>query len=632
MNPRLVTIAGPLKGKVFPLTQSEISFGRDPANQLCLNDLSVSRRHCLLQREGAQFILRDLGSLNCTFVNALPIKEQPLAPGDCLKVGDFLFLFLLDEDDAISASYPTQLDSGQVVTQVNTLLRPEEARLMQPEKTLTGLSPAARLARDHGVLLKLGRAINAAGSLEALQRQLLDFIFEVVPAERGAILLTGKNREEVISIFGRSKQAMLKQPMQVSSTIVSQVRMERAALLSNNVMESHTFGTAQSLVASHIHSMLAVPLVVFEKLIGILYLDSSNPLVQFDEEHLRLMTAVAGIAAVAIENVRRLEWLEGENQRLQEEIHLAHDMIGESPRMRSIFQTIAKVAPTDSTVLIRGESGTGKELVARAIHRNSPRASKPFVAINCAALTETLLESELFGYEKGAFTGAIAQKKGKFEIADGGTVFLDEMGEMQPALQAKLLRVLQEHEFERVGGTKPIKTNLRLIAATNRDLEAAIKNNTFRADLYYRLNVVSITNPPLRERREDIPALAQFFTAKYSQKCKRPVTGLSAATIARLQSYDWPGNVRELENTIERAVVLGSTNLIQVEDLPESILEQEPVAGLMTTKYEDTLRETKKQLVLRALEQANGNQAEAAKLLGMHASNLHRLIQNLKLK
>src|SRR5438876_12148167 len=225
-------------------------------------------------------------------------------------------------------------------------------------------------------------------------------------------------------------------------------------------------------------------------------------------------------------------------------------MVGESPRMREVFQFIRKVAPTDSTVLIRGESGTGKELVARAIHRNSRRQNRPFVAINCAALTDTLLESELFGHEKGAFTGAVALKKGKIEVADSGTVFLDEIGELAPNLQAKLFRVLQEREFERVGGTRPIKVDVRLIAATNVDLNEASRTGKFRQDLYYRLNVVSLEVPPLREHPQDIPLLAAYFIARYSEKVNRRVAGISPKARTCLLHYSWPGNVRELENAI----------------------------------------------------------------------------------
>src|SRR5262245_54036695 len=307
-------------------------------------------------------------------------------------------------------------------------------------------------------------------------------------------------------------------------------------------------------------------------------------------------------------------------------------MVGESEQMQGVYQLISRVAPSDSTVLILGESGTGKELAARAVHNLSPRVGKPFVAINCAGLSDTLLESNLFGHEKGAFTGAVAQKKGKLEIADGGTVFLDEMGELPLPLQAKLLRVLQTREFERVGGTRAIKVDIRLIAATNRNLEAAIKNGSFRADLYYRLNVVSLTMPALRDRRDDITLLAHYFVVKYGQKCKRHVRGLVPATKTLLIGYDWPGNVRELENVIERAVLLGSTEMIQPEDLPESLHETTLLPDVQQTKFHSAAREAKRQIVLNALDQAAGNYTHAAKILGIHPNNLHRLARNLGLK
>ncbi|HYJ45415.1 MAG TPA: sigma-54 dependent transcriptional regulator, partial [Pyrinomonadaceae bacterium] len=252
--------------------------------------------------------------------------------------------------------------------------------------------------------------------------------------------------------------------------------------------------------------------------------------------------------------------------------------------------------------------------------------------VNCAALTETLLESELFGHEKGAFTGAIAQKKGKIEIADGGTLFLDEVGEMSPLLQTKLLRVLQEREFERVGGTRTLHVDIRIIAATNRNLEEAIKMGSFRQDLYFRLNVVSVRMPPLRERREDISLLARHFTARYSEKCKRRVTGLSAEALECLSAYDWPGNVRELENAIERAVVLGSTERIQPEDLPEFLIERMPSTNQSAGKYYESVKEAKRSIILKALERTGYNYTEAARLLGVHPNNLHRLIRNLNLK
>ncbi len=300
--------------------------------------------------------------------------------------------------------------------------------------------------------------------------------------------------------------------------------------------------------------------------------------------------------------------------------------------MKQIYQFLKRVAPTDSTVLIEGESGTGKELAARALHRNSPRADKPFIAINCAAIPETLLESDLFGHERGAFTGASGLKKGRLEVADSGIVFLDEIGELAPALQVKLLRVLQEREFERVGGTHPIKVDIRVIAATNCNLEQAVRDGTFRKDLYYRLAVLKVTMPTLRERREDIPMLARHFVQKHAKRCKVKPRPISREALSCLVNYDWPGNVRELENAIERALVLGSTDMILPEDLPESLLERTPPPEMIEAKYHAAVKELKKQLIRDAVEQTQGSYADAARILGVHPNYLHRLIRNLELK
>jgi Nif-specific regulatory protein len=372
--------------------------------------------------------------------------------------------------------------------------------------------------------------------------------------------------------------------------------------------------------------------LLYDKVIGLIYLVTRNLATRFDEDHLQLLTAIAGMAAVALQNARHFEALHSENRRLQNEINLQHNMVGDSPAMQEVLQFIARAAPRDTTVLIRGESGTGKELVARAIHQNSPRRDKPFQAINCAALAESLLESELFGYERGAFTNALNQKKGKLEVADGGTVFLDEVGELAPALQAKLLRVLQEREFDRVGGTRPVSVNVRIVAATNKNLEEALRQGTFRQDLYFRLNVISLTMPPLRDRPQDISLLAHYFIEKFSKKSGRRVNGLSPEAKTLLVHYDWPGNVRELENAIERAVVLGASPLVLPEDLPEVVLEKEAGTGVPLAKYHEMINETKKQTIIKAFESAGGSYTETAHLLGLHPNYLHRLIRNLDLK
>jgi transcriptional regulator with GAF, ATPase, and Fis domain len=308
----------------------------------------------------------------------------------------------------------------------------------------------------------------------------------------------------------------------------------------------------------------------------------------------------------------------------------AHDMVGDGPAMRGVYGRIRKLAPSDCTVLINGETGTGKELAARAIHQNSPRARRPFVAINCAALTESLLESELFGHERGAFTGAHSLKKGRFEIADGGTIFLDEIGELAAPLQSKLLRALQHHEFERVGGTRTVRVDVRVITATNRDLASEVAAGRFRQDLWYRLNVVSLTMPPLRDRREDIPNLAAHFAAKYARGRR---VELSADALQALTAHDWPGNVRELENAIERAVVLGSSDRITADDLPEILAEPEAdVETGAAAPFHDGVREVKRRLILEAIDRSGGNYAAAARLLGLNPTYLHRLLKNLQLK
>jgi len=352
----------------------------------------------------------------------------------------------------------------------------------------------------------------------------------------------------------------------------------------------------------------------------------------FEEADFQMVTAISQIASLAIENAFHLEWLQSEVKRLEQDLNVECDLLGESGLMTELRRRIARVAPSDTTVLILGESGTGKELVARAVHRNSLRALKPFVAISCAALTETLLESELFGHEKGAFTGAIGQKIGKLEAAKGGTVFLDEVGEVPLPMQAKLLRVLQQREVERVGGMRSIPLDFRLIAATNRNLEDAVRKGTFRQDFFYRLNVVTLHAPSLRSRCEDILPLAQHFVARYGEKCGRKIAGISPEARALLRSYEWPGNVRELENAIERAVVLGSSDMLLAEDLPEALREGQQPAASTCGLLHDAVNGAKRAVVQRAFEQANNDHEEAARLLGVHPNYLYRLIKNMMLQ
>jgi transcriptional regulator with GAF, ATPase, and Fis domain len=630
---RLEAVSGPLKGKLFALTGDELSIGRDPSNAISLLDSLVSRHHCVIHKDADGFRLQDLESRNNTFVGGVPIRERILLHGDQIRVGNSVLIFQGATSESNPENASLQLDATPVPGAATVILRKEDARYLQPIRP-DALPATARTVRDLNVLLDFSRTLNSVRSLASLQEKVLEAVLAIVPADQAAILLTdnGISGLSSSSIVGRDRRLGPNQPIRASQTILSRVLEENLAVLSTDVQTDDTYRDAESLIARRVHSVLAVPLEVQGKVLGAMYLEASSPGARFDSDLLELVTTMGNITALAIENARHVENLGGENRRLLEELNIRHSMIGESKAMHEVYDFVSRVAGRDSTVLVSGESGTGKELVARAVHMNSGRADKPFVAINCAAITETLLESELFGHERGAFTGAVSQKKGKLEVAEGGTVFLDEIGELAVPMQAKLLRVLQEREFERVGGTRPIKLDVRLIAATNRDLKEASRTGAFRPDLYYRLNVVSIHMPALRERREDIPLLAAFFAAHFGEKVKRRVVGISPEARTCLTRYDWPGNVRELENAIERAAVLGSTEFILPEDLPDSILEETAASGDPVSALHDGIREAKKVLIERAIEQANGNYTEAAKILGVHPNHLFRLIRTLNLK
>ena len=340
----------------------------------------------------------------------------------------------------------------------------------------------------------------------------------------------------------------------------------------------------------------------------------------FDPDHIEL------VVRKAIERQTLKREVEVLSQESRDRHHL---IIGESPRMKLAVEMARKAAASNSTVLLLGESGTGKELFARYIHDHSDRAQRPFLAINSVGLSKELLESDLFGHEQGAFTGAHKMKKGKIELANGGTIFFDEIGDISREMQAKLLRFLQEREFERVGGVTPISVDVRVIAATNRDIGAAVKGGEFRDDLYHRLNVVAITPPPLRERKEDIPVLTEFFLRRFSISARRNVTKISDEARARMVAYDWPGNVRELANAIEHAVVLGSDTMVEATDLPSRFAGESIVPLSENLSYREGINAARKELVLNALRKTDGNRSAAAKVLGLEAKYLLKLMKSL---
>jgi Nif-specific regulatory protein len=625
MEPILVFSTGASEEtETFPLKGIEsVTLGRAEINQIVLSDGDVSRCHCSIREVNGSYYLTDLDSRNGTFLNNEPVREAVLRHGDCIRIGKTLILFRTDKGEkeeelnAMPFDNNFQFDNGALITRSEIRFAVE-----------TNLH---KMPQDLNALAKLGQALNDSRDAAHLQNRFLEIILELIPAaQRGVILLFEDNLDEPKSVSTLHHSPLDAEKITVSRTVTERVLKEKIALLSNDLRDSG-LENAESLIARRVAALLCVPLQLNE-MQGLIYLDSCQPDAKFTENHLQQLTAISVLISAALEQRFSIQALEKENARLQTELEIETNLIGASPEINKVFQLIKKVSPTDSNVLITGESGTGKELVAQTLHRNSRRSDKPFVAINCAVLNEHLLESDLFGHEKGSFTGAIAQKKGKLELADGGTVFLDEVAELAPNLQAKLLRVLQEREFERVGGVHRIKTNVRIIAATNQNLQENVKKGTFREDLFFRLNVVQINVPPLRERKTDIPLLAQHFVSKYSERCNRRVVGLSKKAREVLSNYEWSGNVRELENVIERAVVLGSTETIMPEDLPEEIVENTILSESPVNDFHVQLKEAKRKIIMEALLEASGNYTEAASSLGIHPNNLHRLVKSLGIK
>jgi two-component system, NtrC family, response regulator HydG len=609
MDPRLEAVTGPLKGVVFPITAERVSIGSDISNELSIYDASIAAAHCLITRHGDAVAVTDLESGQGTFVNGVPVRERILKDSDTITIGECELVFRNGRE--IAPPEEEKPRRNEVLDRLPAPVLRQPTPLLPPPVTDVG-----RMARDLNALFKIANAINSQRDLESLQKGLLQLIFEVVPADAGAIQIIDNADGQPNSTVTWKREARDVPEVNVRHELVLRTLWERSDL------------TVTTVDAEQI---LCVPLVALQKTIGVVYLVSYSATGAFERDHVNFVSSVAAIAAVTLESVLSMELLRAENRQLREQLAADEPMIGESLPMRQLAETVEKIAKGDAAVLIRGESGVGKEIVARAIHSKSARAVHPFIAINCAAIPDTLIESELFGYEKGAFTGAVVSKRGKMELAASGTLFLDEIGELDPKLQAKLLRILQEKEFERVGGTATIRFQARVLAATNKDLERAIETREFRRDLFYRLNVVSVSVPPLREHRQDIPLLAIHFARKYSQRLSRPFKGISPEARALLVNYSWPGNVRELENAIEHALTMGSSDSILPADLPLTLQNENDVRHGVSG-YHDAVADFKKRLIQETMRKAAFNCTEAARMLGVHPNYLHRLIKKLGVK
>jgi len=465
-------------------------------------------------------------------------------------------------------------------------------------------------------IVRAAAALRPGQNLDVLRRNLIGLLFDVAPASRAAVVLIATNSLDVESTCIWDKTGPL--PLNTLDAGVIHRILEEGV--------GHIARRSAPDCDSH-HSIVAVPIGEFPRITAILYMESDGAEAPLDTHHLECANAIAAIAAHPLEHARN-SCLTPTGSVDQ----LKNKLIGESPAIRQARTSIHRIAESDSTALISGESGTGKELAAQAIHSGSLRAKCPFVALNCAAVADTLLESELFGYERGAFTGATAQTRGKIELANKGTLFLDEVGELPLALQAKLLRVLQEREFERVGGRTAIKVDLRLISATNRNLREMVAEGRFRSDLFFRLNVVPLKMPPLRERPEDILPLATHFLHQRATAMSRAVNGISPRARSAFLAYGWPGNVRELQNAVERALVLGQSSWLELEDLPEEVVEAHTGSSEDDAGYHAMVLDSKRRILRNAVDEARGQYVEAARSLGINVKYLHRLMRNYNLK
>ncbi len=684
MTIALEVLSGGQRGQRFLVREPSFTVGRAPHNHIVLPDAHLSSEHAQIFREDDKYIFKDLKSTNgsriqrrdgsLVYVDGTTGFESVLCDGDKLLLGDPVEPVMIgcalssssSQLEPLSpvpgSSSPTvpamQLGRSAQAPVTGKSAQPEPAEAQEPEHRILARRPlteaeevAGKVERDPVLasgLLALSKRLGRRGlDLQAVFEGIAESVFELLPlGTHIAIELTDGSEAKMATVFGSARRGEPKpdpkatdgkpaSPIRASRAVIRRVLSERAAVLCANAPQD--LAGAASIMGARIQSIIGVPLWDGDEIRGVIQCDNRSSAAMFRERDLELLLVLAGQATLAIENARlhqrlRLaeEQLRTENRYLKsrEEKRRTVEPIGHSPAFREVLKQVQKVTDTRATVCIEGETGTGKELIASLIHAQSSRRDKLFVAQNCAAVPDTLLESELFGHKKGAFTGADSDKKGLFEVADGGTLFLDEIGEMSLGLQAKLLRVLQEGEVRAVGATQPRKVDVRILCATNRSLEKEVAEGRFRQDLYYRLKVYPIRLPALRERREDIGLLSEHFLHKYSNEMKKPVPGFTSEALAQLIAYNWPGNVRELENEVHRLVIQVDPESFITPDL--LALRMRQAEGLMDRiapqkgQLKDMMEEVERFLLIQALKDHGGNKTRTAETLGITREGLHK--------
>ena len=661
--------------------------GRSSQSQVVIRSDGASRSHAEIWFTQGRWLVRDLGSRNGTLVGGVKIEgPHALQPGETISIAGFQMTFVRNVADAfgndpsvkdttkagdtqktaqieVESRSSSQIDPT-VITQrrkTSRLLSAQqsssEATFATPSQASGGnLGAGANIFNDPATLFRTAYEMARSTSPEEAAGIALETLAVTTGAASGAVLVSIKGRGESASsgqvtsalagmtaLATRSREG--RSYRRLPDNVAGMVLENGEAILARNIVDDLALSSPDSRGELSATSTLCAPISVSGKAIGILHLYSSDDEPDLGDEQLELALALATHLGVTLEHLWKQRQLSSHLRKSQQQVNLLREqlegrvqMIGRSEPIMKIEQQIARAAPTNATVLVRGESGVGKELIAAAIHYASPRKDGPFVCLNCAALSPSLLESELFGHEKGAFTGATERKIGKFEAADGGTLMLDEIGEMNPEIQAKFLRVLEGQAFERVGGNTPIRADVRVVAATNRNLEQAVREGSFRSDLFFRLHVLELQVPPLRQRGEDVLLLARHFLSRFAAEMGRRLEGLTAEAEAKLMRYRWPGNIRELKNAIERAVVLCAGPYVDADELLLSNLrlpeggegDVEPIEKRSQTTEEVpliTLADLEQQHIERVLEHTSGNKSQAAKILGIERSTLDRKLK-----
>jgi transcriptional regulator with GAF, ATPase, and Fis domain len=586
--------------KLFALHKPVITIGRGEGNDVYLEAADVKEHHAQIVYNGRDFQLEELDRNAEISINGKKKRRARLVDGDRVELGSAQVLF-------------------SMFSELPRAPRPDDARVSN-----SGSSELAGLRK----LYEFSERLMTIRNVDELLEALLESVMEITGASRGAVLLVDPS-ETQNTLRVRASRNVRREVIEdeiggISDSIVRHVIDTKRPLIVSDAVTDTTFGKSESVMALRLSSVMCTPLLNQGEVIGVLYVGNDEIKHLFERPQLDIMIIFAGQAALILQNAMLLSALREDKEKLTRELSDKRfgEIIGACPSMLEVFRKIKKVAGTDISVLITGETGTGKELIAHEVHMRSNRSTGPFVTVNCGAIPENLIESELFGHVKGAFTGAIASRPGKFQHAQNGTLFLDEIGELAPGLQVKLLRALQERVVYRVGDSRPEKCDIRVIAATNRNLEEMIKTGDFREDLYYRLNVVNLWLPPLRERGDDVFIIAKALLGKYADELSSPVKGFSPPALAAMRKYAWPGNIRQLENRIKKALVLCDRNLLTPDDLDLGQEALEPIVPLEKAK-EDFQRK----YVLEVLERNNGNRTQTARDLGVDPRTVFRYLE-----